>query len=344
METLKNIQKTINQEFGEGTAFVFGENEKLPSVDTISTGSFGLDRKSGGGIPRGRITEIFGNPQSGKTTIALHCVAEAQKQGLRTAFIDIEQALDVLYAKNLGIDLSSMLIAQPECGEDALRIVENLVKDENFQLIVIDSVAAMVTRSEIEGDFGDANMGSQARLMSQAMRKLVSIVKKHNVALVFINQTRMKIGVLFGNPETTTGGNALKFYASLRIHTKTGKKVTKDEVAVGTDVEAYIVKNKMVAPFQKANFQIIFGKGIDRTGEIIDIGIKMGVVSKSGSWLSYGKDRIGHGKEKTTHFLNNHPDVLEKIKNEIETKTEILIEGEQQISERDEEEKEQNLQ
>lgn len=329
-KTFEQIQKSINQEYGEGTAFVFGENEVLPNVDTISTSSFGLDDACGQGVPRGRITEFFGPPGCGKTTVSLHCIAEAQKQGLKAAFIDMEHALDINYAKALGIDLSKMLIVQPDYAEAALKIIEDLVRNEEFGIVVVDSVAAMTPKAEIEGDFGDANMGLMARLMSQAMRKLTSIVHKQNVALIFINQTRMKIGIVFGNPETTTGGNALKFYATLRVSFKQKSKKDTDGSITSCDVEAYVVKNKIVPPFKKAFFPIVFGKGIDRIGEIFDTAVKYEIIEKSGAWFNYKKDRIGHGREKALASLltKNCEKMLEQILNEIKTHNESSQEGE----------------
>lgn len=324
-QALEAALLSIEKQFGKGAIMSLGDGAKL-KVETISTGSLSLDLALGvGGLPRGRVTEIYGPESSGKTTLALTTIAEAQKLGGSCAFIDAEHALDPEYAQKLGVKLDDLLISQPDNGEQALEITETLVRSNALDVIVVDSVAALVPRAEIEGEMGDSMMGVQARLMSQALRKLTGIVSKSKTILIFINQIRMKIGVMFGNPETTTGGNALKFYSSVRLDIRRKAALKKGEDNVGNHVAVKVVKNKVAPPFKVAEFDIMFGTGIDYEGEIIDLGVKYGVVEKAGSWLSYGDEKLGQGKEGARAFLKENSDVTKKIKSEINQK----VEGEQ---------------
>ena len=303
----------IGKRFGPEAIMRLGA-DTVVKCDVISTGSLSLDSAIGvGGIPKGRIVEFYGPESSGKTTLALHCVASAQKTGGVAAFIDAEHALDPIYARKLGVDLDGLLVSQPDSGEQALEICEMLVKSNAVDIIVIDSVAALTPKAELDGDMGQSHVGLQARLMSQGLRKLTGIVKKSNACIVFINQIRMKIGVMFGNPETTTGGNALKFYASLRLDIRRGQPVKKGDEILGSDTKVKVVKNKMAAPFKVAEFQIMFNQGVNRMGEIIDLGVREGIVEKTGSWLSYGENRIGQGRDNACQFLKDNPDVAGEI-------------------------------
>ena len=303
----------IGKRFGPEAIMRLGA-DTVVKCDVISTGSLSLDAAIGvGGVPKGRIVEFYGPESSGKTTLALHCVANAQKQGGVAAFIDAEHALDPIYAKKLGVDLDGLLVSQPDSGEQALEICEMLVKSNAVDIIVIDSVAALTPKAELDGDMGQSHVGLQARLMSQGLRKLTGIVKKSNTCIIFINQIRMKIGVMFGNPETTTGGNALKFYASLRLDIRRGQAVKKGDEILGSDTKVKVVKNKMAAPFKVAEFQVMFNQGVNRTGEIIDLGVREEIIEKTGSWLSYGGNRIGQGRDNAMQFLKDNPDVSAEI-------------------------------
>ncbi|MCK4813320.1 MAG: recombinase RecA [Candidatus Marinimicrobia bacterium] len=308
----------IDRQFGKGSVMYMGEGSKPLQVDAISTGSLSLDAALGiGGIPCGRISEIYGPESSGKTTLALHCIAEAQKKGGNAAFIDAEHSLDLTYAQNLGININRLLVSQPDCGEQALEITETLVRSNAIDIIVIDSVAALVPRAEIEGDMGDSHMGLQARLMSQALRKLTGLVSKSNVAVVFINQIREKIGIVFGNPETTTGGRALKFYTTVRLEIRRSTAIKDGNDFIGNRTVVKVVKNKVAPPFKKTEFDIMFGKGISYTGDVLDLAVEYNIIEKSGSWYSYNKEKIGQGRENSKSFLEEHKDVLEIISNEV---------------------------
>lgn len=320
----------LKKNFGEGTIMKLGENAHM-EVQAVSTGSLSLDMALGiGGVPRGRIIEIFGPESSGKTTVALHIVAEVQKMGGEAAFIDAEHALDPVYAKALGVDIDNLLVSQPDCGEDALDITETLVRSGAIDVVVIDSVAALVPRQEIEGDMGMTTVGVQARLMSQAMRKLSSVISKSNCVVIFINQLREKVGNAYGNPETTTGGRALKFYASVRIDVRRAEQLKSGSEIYGNHVKCRIVKNKVAPPFKVAEFDILYGKGISKTGEIIDFGVALDIIKKSGSWFSYGTERIGQGKENVRKYLEANPAVMAEIEEKIRSmsdKTAELMEN-----------------
>jgi recombination protein RecA len=304
----------IDRAFGKGSVMKLGQREKAVDADTISTGSLGLDIALGiGGLPRGRVIEIYGPESSGKTTLALHAVAEAQKKGGIVAYIDAEHALDPVYARKLGVDIDEMLISQPDTGEQALEITDTLVRSGGVDIVVIDSVAALTPKAELEGEMGDQLPGSQARLMSQALRKLTGSISKSNTLVIFINQIRMKIGVMFGNPETTSGGNALKFYASVRLDIRRiGAIKDRDEV-VGNQTRVKVVKNKVAPPFKQVEFDIMYGAGISKTGELLDLGAKAGIVEKSGSWFSFDGNRIGQGRENAKNFLEQNKDVAVRI-------------------------------
>ena len=309
----------IERQFGKGSIMKLGSKEVL-NIPVIPSGSLALDKALGiGGFPRGRVIEIFGPESSGKTTLALHAVAEAQKQGGIAAFIDAEHALDTVYAKRLGVNCDELLISQPDTGEQALEIADMLVRSGAVDIMVIDSVAALVPRAEIEGEMGDAHMGLQARLMSQALRKLTGTIGKTMTSVIFINQIRMKIGVMFGNPETTTGGNALKFYASLRLDIRRLGAIKDGQEQVGNRTKVRVVKNKMAPPFREAEFDITYGEGISRTGDLIDMGVDMGIVDKSGSWYSHDGDRIGQGRENAKKFLTENPEVYDTILKKVRT-------------------------
>ena len=310
----------IEKQFGRGSIMKMGE-QRVIDIPTISTGSLALDLALGtGGIPRGRVIEIFGPESSGKTTLALHVAAEAQANGGMVAFIDAEHALDVNYTRKLGVDVDSMLVSQPDSGEQALDIAEILVRSGAIDALVIDSVAALVPRAEIEGEMGDHHVGLQARLMSQALRKLTATISKSMTSVIFINQIRMKIGVMFGNPETTTGGNALKFYATQRLDIRRIGAIKEGEEVVGNRTRVKIVKNKIAPPFKEAEFDILYGEGVSHEGEIIDIGVKEGLVDKAGAWYSYNGDRIGQGKDNARNFLKEHPDMANDIESKLREK------------------------
>ena len=310
----------IEKQFGKGTIMRLGEGEVIEDIQVVSTGSLGLDIALGvGGLPRGRVIEIYGPESSGKTTLTLQVIAEMQKLGGTCAFIDAEHALDTGYAEKLGVNLHEMLISQPDTGEQALEIVDSLVRSGAVDLIVIDSVAALTPKAEIEGDMGDSLPGLQARLMSQALRKLTATIKKTNCMVIFINQIRMKIGVMFGSPETTTGGNALKFYASVRIDIRRIGSIKKGEEVVGSETKVKVVKNKVAPPFKTAEFDILYGEGISREGEIIDLGVTQKVVDKSGAWYAYQGEKIGQGRENSREFLRENPQLAHEIENKIRT-------------------------
>ncbi len=304
----------IERAFGKGSIMRLGANEKVVEIETVPTGSLGLDIALGvGGLPRGRIVEIYGPESSGKTTLALHTVAEAQKKGGICAFVDAEHALDPVYARKLGVGLENLLISQPDTGEQALEICDTLVRSGAIDVLVVDSVAALTPRAEIEGEMGDALPGLQARLMSQALRKLTASISRSNTMVIFINQIRMKIGVMFGSPETTTGGNALKFYASVRLDIRRiGSVKDRDEV-VGNQTRVKVVKNKLAPPFKVVEFDIMYGEGVSKTGELIDLGVKAGVVEKSGAWFSYNSQRLGQGRENAKNFLRDNPDTAREV-------------------------------
>jgi len=308
----------IEKQFGKGSIMRMGENEVAPDIQTVSTGSLGLDIALGvGGLPRGRVVEIYGPESSGKTTLTLQVIAEMQKLGGVCAFVDAEHALDTQYAQKLGVGLSELLISQPDTGEQALEIVDALVRSGSVDLIVVDSVAALTPRAEIEGDMGDSLPGLQARLMSQALRKLTGTISRTNTLVIFINQIRMKIGVMFGSPETTTGGNALKFYSSVRLDIRRVGSLKKGDEVVGSETKVKVVKNKVAPPFKAAGFDILYGEGISREGEIIDIGSELNIVEKSGAWYSYNGDRIGQGKENAREFLKQNVQLAHEIENKV---------------------------
>ena len=317
----------IDRAFGKGSAMKLGSREKM-EVETISTGSLGLDIALGvGGLPRGRVIEIYGPESSGKTTLALHAIAEAQKVGGTAAFVDAEHALDPVYAKKLGVDIDELIVSQPDTGEQALEIVDTLVRSNAIDVLVVDSVAALVPRAEIEGEMGDSHVGLQARLMSQALRKLTGSISRSRCTVIFINQVRMKIGVMYGNPETTTGGNALKFYASVRLDIRrTGQIKDRDDI-VGNATRVKVVKNKVAPPFKQVEFDIMYGEGVSKVGEILDLGVKAGMVEKSGAWFSYDSVRIGQGRENAKVYLKENPDVAQRIENAIRGKTEKVGEA-----------------
>jgi len=314
----------IERAFGKGSIMRMGQRAE-EQIAVIPSGSLGLDLALGiGGLPRGRIIEIYGPESSGKTTLALHAIAEAQKHGGTCAFIDAEHALDPIYARKLGVDVDNLLISQPDAGEQALEICDTLVRSGAIDVVVVDSVAALVPRAELEGEMGDSHMGLHARLMSQALRKLTGSVSRSNTMLIFLNQIRMKIGVMFGNPETTTGGNALKFYASLRMEIRrTGQIKDRDE-ATGNQTRVKVVKNKLAPPFRQVEFDIMYGEGISKMGELIDLGVKANVVEKSGAWFSYDSQRIGQGRENAKQFLRDHPDVANAIETRIRDQSGIV--------------------
>ena len=313
-KALESALGQIEKQFGKGSIMTLGQNGAVLELDSTSTGSIGLDIALGiGGLPKGRVIEIYGPESSGKTTLTLHAVAEEQKKGGVCAFVDAEHALDPTYARKLGVDLDELLISQPDTGEQALEITDTLVRSGAVSLVVVDSVAALTPRAELEGDMGDAQVGAQARLMSQAMRKLTSSISRSNCMVIFINQIRMKIGVMFGSPETTSGGNALKFYASVRLDIRRiGAIKDRDEV-IGNSTRVKVVKNKVAPPFKQVEFDIMYGEGISKTGELLDIGVKAGIVEKSGAWYSFGDERIGQGRENAKVFLRDHPETAEEI-------------------------------
>lgn len=320
-EALETAIESIETQFGKGSIMRLGGDKPLEGVSVISTGNIALDLALGvGGVPRGRVVEIFGPEGSGKTTLALHIVAEAQKEGGAAAFVDAEHALDPVYAQNLGVNVKELLISQPDTGEQALEITERLVRSGALDVVVIDSVAALVPRAEIEGEMGDVHMGLQARLMSQALRKLAGAINRSRTIVVFINQLRMKIGVMFGNPETTPGGRALKFYSSVRMDIRPRGKITEGEKSIGSRVKVKIVKNKVAPPFRTAEFDIMYGKGISREGALLDVATEMGIVAKAGAWYSYGKERLGQGREAVKVYLSENPKVALELERKIKIK------------------------
>ncbi|MBV5257429.1 recombinase RecA [Glycocaulis abyssi] len=316
----------IDRQFGKGSVMKLGARPNQ-NIEAVSTGSLGLDIALGvGGLPKGRIVEIYGPESSGKTTLALHCIAEAQKRGGVCAFVDAEHALDPVYARKLGVDVGELLVSQPDTGEQSLEITDTLVRSGAIDVLVIDSVAALTPRAELEGDMGDSLPGLQARLMSQALRKLTGSISKSNCLVIFINQIRMKIGVMFGNPETTTGGNALKFYSSVRLDIRRiGAIKDRDEV-IGNQTRVKVVKNKVAPPFREVEFDILYGEGISRMGEVIDLGVKAGIIEKSGSWYSHDSERIGQGRENARKFLLDNPEISEKIENQIRANAGLIAE------------------
>ncbi len=317
----------IDRAFGKGSAMKLGSREAV-QIETISTGSLGLDIALGvGGLPRGRIIEIYGPESSGKTTLALHTVAEAQKLGGTAAFIDAEHALDPIYAKKLGVDIDNLIVSQPDTGEQALEITDTLVRSNAVDILVIDSVAALVPRAEIEGEMGDSHVGLQARLMSQSLRKLTGSISKSRCTVIFINQLRMKIGVMYGNPETTTGGNALKFYASVRLDIRRTGQIKDGDDIVGNTTRVKVVKNKVAPPFKQVEFDIMYGEGVSKLGEILDLGVKAGIVEKSGSWFSCDSVRIGQGRENAKAYLKENPEMADRIEKAIRGKTEQVAEA-----------------
>ncbi len=310
----------IEKQFGKGAVMSLGGENSEQKIAVIPSGSVGLDRALGvGGYPRGRVVEIFGNESSGKTTLTLHAIAQVQAQGGVAAFIDAEHALDVTYARKLGVKVEELLISQPDTGEQALEITEHLVRSGALDLVVIDSVAALVPRAEIEGEMGDAHMGVQARLMSQALRKLTGAVSRSGTCIIFINQMRMKIGVVFGNPETTTGGNALKFYSSVRCEIRRAGNLKDGDNVIGTRARVKVVKNKVAPPFQETEFDLLYGSGISRAGEVVDLGLQLGLVERSGSHFSFQGERIGQGRERATEWLREHPEVMEGLAHQLQT-------------------------
>jgi recombination protein RecA len=324
----------IEKQFGKGSIMKLGEGEIVDDIQVVSTGSLGLDIALGvGGLPRGRVVEIYGPESSGKTTLTLQVISEMQKLGGTCAFIDAEHALDTGYAQKLGVNLQELLVSQPDTGEQALEIADALVRSGSVDLIVIDSVAALVPKAEIEGEMGDSLPGLQARLMSQALRKLTATIKKTNCMVIFINQIRMKIGVMFGSPETTTGGNALKFYASVRLDIRRIGSIKRGEEVVGSETRVKVVKNKVAPPFKQAEFDILYGEGISREGEIIDLGATSGVVDKSGAWYAYNGEKIGQGKDNTREYLREKPALALEIENKIRAHFEVTLRGVEEAAE-----------
>ncbi|AWN42150.1 recombinase RecA [Methylobacterium durans] len=317
----------IERAFGKGSIMRLGKTDKVQEVETVSTGSLGLDIALGvGGLPRGRVIEIYGPESSGKTTLALHTIAEAQKKGGVCAFVDAEHALDPVYARKLGVNLDDLLISQPDTGEQALEITDTLVRSGAIDVLVVDSVAALTPRAEIEGEMGESQPGLQARLMSQALRKLTGSISRSNCMVIFINQIRMKIGVMYGSPETTTGGNALKFYASVRLDIRRISTLKDRDEAIGNQVRVKVVKNKVAPPFKQVEFDIMFGEGVSKVGELIDLGVKAGIVEKSGAWFSYASQRLGQGRENAKGFLRDNPDIAGKIEASIRQNSGLVAE------------------
>jgi len=320
LKALKLTMDKIDKDFGKGSVMMMNERG-VKEIDVISTGSIGLDVALGiGGLPRGRVIEIYGPESSGKTTIAIHVIAEAQKKGGMCAFIDAEHAFDSTYAQKLGVDVDNLLISQPDYGEQGLEIADRLILSGAIDVVVIDSVAALVPKSELEGEMGDSKMGLHARLMSQALRKLTATISKTNTICIFINQLREKIGIMFGNPETTTGGNALKFYASVRLDIRRSSQIKDGEEAIGNRVKVKVVKNKVAPPFRATEFDIIYGEGISKTGEIIDMGVELGIIQKSGSWFSYNSDKLGQGRDAVRQLLTDNPEMAGEIESKIREK------------------------
>jgi recombination protein RecA len=330
-EKAKLLEAAISQiekSYGKGSIMRLGSRDVLVPVNVIPTGCLSIDAALGvGGFPRGRVIEIYGPESGGKTTLTLQVIAEAQKLGGQAAFIDAEHALDPVYARKLGVDVDNLLVSQPDHGEQALEIAEALIRSGGVDVVVVDSVAALVPKAELEGDMGDPSMGLQARLMSQALRKLTAIVSKSRTCLIFINQIREKIGVMFGNPETTTGGRALKFYASMRVDIRRIQAIKEGDRVVGSRTRAKVVKNKVAAPFREAEFDILYGEGISREGDLVDLGVDQGILEKSGTWISYGGERMGQGRENARVFLKEHKDFREKIENALRKKMEIPAPG-----------------
>ena len=328
MEKTKALDAALSQierAFGKGSIMKLGTQKVIPEIEVVSTGSLGLDIALGiGGLPKGRIVEIYGPESSGKTTLALHAIAEAQKKGGTCAFIDAEHALDPGYAKKLGVDVDNLLISQPDAGEQALEIADTLVRSGAVDVLVIDSVAALVPRAELEGEMGDSHVGLHARLMSQALRKLTGSVSKSHTLLIFLNQIRLKIGVMFGNPETTTGGNALKFYASVRMEIRRIGSIKDRDSVVGNQTRVKVVKNKMAPPFREVEFDIMYGEGISKVGELVDLGVKAGVVEKSGAWFSCDSQRIGQGRENAKQFLRDNPDMAASIEQRVRAQAGVV--------------------
>ena len=324
LKALKLTMDKIDKDFGKGSVMMMNEKTDM-AIEVISTGSIGLDSALGiGGLPKGRVIEIYGPESSGKTTLAIHVIAEAQKKGGMCAFIDAEHAFDSVYAQRLGVDIDNLLISQPDYGEQALEIADRLILSGALDVVVIDSVAALVPKGELEGEMGDSKMGLQARLMSQALRKLTATIHKTNTVCIFINQLREKIGVMFGNPETTTGGNALKFYASVRLDLRRMTQIKDGAVAVGNHVKVKVVKNKVAPPFRQVEFDIIYGLGISKAGEIIDMGVELGIVQKSGSWFSYNNDKLGQGRESVKQLMLDNPELSNEIEAKIREKLKEL--------------------
>jgi len=318
----------IERQFGKGSVMKLGKNDKAMDIEAISSGSLGLDIALGiGGLPRGRIVEIYGPESSGKTTLALHTIAEAQKKGGICAFVDAEHALDVVYARKLGVSTDDLLISQPDAGEQALEIADTLVRSGAIDVLVIDSVAALVPRAELEGEMGDVQPGSQARLMSQALRKLTASINKSKTMVIFINQIRMKIGVMYGSPETTSGGNALKFYASVRLDIRRIGAIKERDEVIGNQTRVKVVKNKLAPPFKQVEFDIMYGEGVSKIGELIDLGVKAGVVEKSGAWFSYDSQRIGQGRENAKTFLKENPDISARIEAAVRQNSGLIAEA-----------------
>jgi len=333
-KALEQAVSQIERQFGKGSIMRLGDESLAVGIPVIPTGSLSLDAALGvGGVPRGRVIEIFGPEASGKTTMALHILAEAQKKGGVAAFVDAEHAMDATYAKALGVDLDNLLLSQPDTGEQALEITETLVRSGAVDVVVVDSVAALVPRAEIEGEMGESHMGLQARLMSQALRKLTGTISKSKSCVIFVNQTRMKIGVMFGNPETTTGGLALKFYSSLRLDIRRISNIKEGDEVKGSRNRVRVVKNKVAPPFKEAQFDIIYGKGISKTGELIDLGTDLEIVEKSGAWYSYKGERMGQGRENAKGFLDDNPDIAAQIENSIREELKISVPAEAQKKE-----------
>ena len=332
-EKLKALDAAISQierSYGKGSIMKLGDPTRQMNVETIPTGSLSLDIALGlGGIPKGRIIEIYGPESSGKTTVTLHMIAEVQKRGGIAGFIDAEHALDPAYAKNIGVDIDNLYISQPDCGEQALEICETMVRSGAIDIVVVDSVAALVPKAEIDGDMGDSHVGLQARLMSQALRKLTAVISKSNCTVIFINQLREKVGIIFGNPETTTGGNALKFYSSVRLDVRRKEQLLVNGEAVGNRTKVKVVKNKIAPPFKIAEFDIMFGKGISAVGDILDLAAECGVVNKSGAWYAYEGEKLGQGRENSKIFLQQHPDMLAEIEHKVRVQYGLLKENEE---------------
>ena len=327
LKALNVAMSKIEKDYGRGAVMMLGDNNPGYAVETVPTGSLGLDIALGlGGIPKGRVIEVYGPESSGKTTVTLHMIAEVQKRGGIAAFIDAEHALDPKYAKSIGVDINELYISQPDSGNQALEIAEALVRSNGIDIVVIDSVAALVPKQELEGDMGDSNMGLQARLMSQALRKLTPAVSKSGCTVVFINQLREKIGVMFGNPETTTGGRALKFYASVRLDIRRIETLKKGDQPIGNRTRVKVVKNKISPPFKQAEFDIMFGTGISKTGEILDLGAQLEIINKSGSWYAYNNEKIGQGRENAKVYLNDNPEIMEEIEMKIRKNYNLNIE------------------